>query len=326
MCTAATYQTECFYMGRTLDYEFSYGERVTITPRNYPFHFRHDGDLGHHYAMIGMAHIADNYPLYYDAVNEKGLGIAGLNFAKSAVYSEAGSGRCVAQFEFIPWVLSRCAELSEARELLKEISIVGTPFSEKFPASRLHWIIADKSGAIVVECSAEGLKVYDDPAGVLTNEPPFDQQMSRLSDFMNLSPKQPENKLGIPLEFYSRGMGAIGLPGDLSSASRFVRAAFTRANSVSGTSEEESVGQFFHILGSVEQVRGCCEVADGKYEITIYTSCWNADRGIYYHTTYNNRQISAVDMHSADLDGSTLYSCPLQDKEQIRFCDIEAHN
>ena len=326
MCTAATYQTECFYMGRTLDYEFSYGERVTITPRNYPFHFRHDGDLDHHYAMIGMAHIADNYPLYYDAVNEKGLGVAGLNFAKSAVYPEAGSGRCVAQFEFIPWVLSRCAELSEARKLLSEISIVGTPFSEKFPASGLHWIIADKSGAIVVECSAAGLKVYDNPAGVLTNEPPFDQQMSRLSDYMRLSPKQPENKLGVPLELYSRGMGAIGLPGDLSSASRFVRAAFTRANSISGKSEEESVGQFFHILGSVEQVRGCCEVAEGKYEITIYTSCWNADRGIYYHMTYNNRQISAVDMHSADLDGSALYSCPLQDKEQIRFCKTEAQN
>ena len=85
MCTAATYQTECFYMGRTLDYEFSYGEQITITPRNYPFHFRHDGDLDHHYAMIGMAHIAGGYPLYYDAVNEKGLGMAGLNFARGAV-------------------------------------------------------------------------------------------------------------------------------------------------------------------------------------------------------------------------------------------------
>ncbi len=323
MCTAATYQTECFYMGRTLDYEFSYGEMVTITPREYPFHFRHDGELSHHYAMIGMAHIADGYPLYYDAVNEKGLGMAGLNFARSAVYPKVCEGRCVAQFEFIPWVLSRCADLAEARNLLGEITLVGTPFSENFPASRLHWIIADKSGAIVVEPTAEGMKIYDDPAGVLTNEPPFGQQMSRLSDYMSLSPKQPENRLGIPLELYSRGMGAIGLPGDLSSASRFVRVAFTRANSISGSSEEESVGQFFHILGSVEQVRGCCEVAAGKYEITIYTSCWNADKGIYYHTTYNNSQISAVDMHSADLDGSTLYSVPLQDREQIHFCKAE---
>lgn len=323
MCTAATYQTECFYMGRTLDYEFSYGEQITITPRNYPFHFRHDGDLDHHYAMIGMAHIAGGYPLYYDAVNEKGLGMAGLNFARSAEYPDVGEGRCVAQFEFIPWVLSRCAGLSEARKLLGEISLVETPFSAQFPAAKMHWIIADKSGAIVVEPFADGLRIHEDPAGVLTNEPPFEQQINRLCDYMSLSPKQPRNDLGIPLECYSRGMGALGLPGDLSSTSRFVRAAFTRANSISGKSEEESVGQFFHILGSVEQVRGCCEVAEGKYEITIYTSCWNADRGIYYHTTYNNRQISAVDMHSADLDGCRLYSCPIQDREQIRVCNAE---
>ena len=72
MCTAATYQTECFYMGRTLDYEFSYGEEITITPREFPFEFRHGGTLSNHYAIIGMAHAAGGYPLYYDAVNEKG--------------------------------------------------------------------------------------------------------------------------------------------------------------------------------------------------------------------------------------------------------------
>ncbi len=325
MCTAATYQTECFYMGRTLDYEFSYGERVTVTPRNYPFHFKYGGDCAQHYAMIGMAHIADGYPLYYDAVNEKGLGIAGLNFAKSAVYSEPGGGDCVAQFEFIPRLLGCCADLAEARRLLDGIALVGTPFSEKLPAAKLHWIIADKSGAIVAEPTAQGLKIYDNPAGVLTNEPPFPQQMSRLSDYMHLSPKQPENRFSavIPLEHYSRGMGALGLPGDLSSASRFVRAAFTRANSVSGSSEEESVGQFFHILGSVEQVKGCCEVSDGKYELTIYTSCWNADRGVYYHTTYNNSRISAVSMHDVDLDGSRLYSCPIRDRQSIDYCSAE---
>ena len=92
--------------------------------------------------------------------------------------------------------------------------------------------------------------------------------MLALSNYMSLSPKQPENRWGIPLETYSRGMGALGLPGDLSSQSRFVRVAYTKMNSKSGDSEEESVSQFFHILGSVDQQRGCCEVADGKYEIT----------------------------------------------------------
>ena len=80
MCTAATYKTKDFYFGRTLDYEFSYGDEVTVTPRNFCFRFRHMSEVKTHYAMIGMAYVADDYPLYYDAVNEKGLGMAGLNF------------------------------------------------------------------------------------------------------------------------------------------------------------------------------------------------------------------------------------------------------
>ena len=80
MCTAATYQTKDFYMGRTLDYECSYGEEIVITPRHYPIEFRYAEKNENHYAIIGTAHIAEGYPLYYDAVNEKGLGMAGLNF------------------------------------------------------------------------------------------------------------------------------------------------------------------------------------------------------------------------------------------------------
>ena len=114
-------------------------------------------------------------------------------------------------------------------------------------------------------------------------------------------------------------MGALGLPGDLSSQSRFVRAAFTKLNSVSGDSEGESVSQFFHILGSVEQQRGCCLAGEGKYEITIYTSCCNADRGIYYYTTYENSQITAVDVHREELDGESLARYPMFREQQIHL-------
>ena len=170
--------------------------------------------------------------------------------------------------------------MKEVRELLAKINITGTPFAENMPAASLHWIIADADEVVTVESMKDGLKIYDNPAGVMTNNPPFDQQMFLLNNYRGLSPRQPENHFSekLPLECYSRGMGALGLPGDLSSASRFARVAFTKMNSVSGDSEEESVGQFFHILGSVEQQRGCCEVAEGKYEITIYTSCCNATK------------------------------------------------
>ena len=320
MCTAATYKSQDFYFGRTFDYEFNYGEEVTVTPRNYPFPLRHQNALTEHYAMIGIAHMAGDYPLYYVAVNEKGLGMAGLNFPGNAVYSKVQTGKDnIAQFEFIPWILSQCAAVKEARVHLAQMVLTDTPFNEQFAPAQLHWILADKNECIVIEPMADGLHIYDNPVGVLTNNPPFLQQLFSLNNYMNLSPKQPQNTFSadLPLTTYSRGMGALGLPGDLSSASRFARVAFTKSNARSGASELESVSQFFHILGSVDQQRGCCEVADGKFEITLYTSCCNTNKGIYYYTTYENHQISAVDMFGENLNEKELIKYPLIKGEQI---------
>lgn len=322
MCTSATYKTKDFYMGRTLDYEFSYGEEITVTPRNYPFVFRHVGELRTHYAMIGMAYVTDGYPLYYDAVNEKGLGMAGLNFVGNAKYQKVEANwNNIAQFEFIPWLLGSCASVVQAKERLAGIHLVGTPYSDTLPSASLHWLIADKESAITVECDKDGLHVYDNPVGVLTNNPPFPTQMFLLNQYRGISPKQPENRFSdaLSLDLYSRGMGGMGLPGDLSSTSRFVRVAFTKLNSVSGEGEVESVNQFFHMLGTVEQTNGCCEVAPGKYEKTIYTSCMNTEKGIYYYTTYENHQICAVDMRQENLDGDTLSRYPILQSEQINF-------
>ena len=321
MCTAATYKTNDFYFGRTLDYEFSYGDEVTITPRNFPFHFREQGNLNTHYAIMGMAHVIDNCPLYYDAINEKGLGMAGLNFVGNAVYREQEEGKDnVAQFEFITWILSQCATVKEARRFVEKINLLNTPFNEKLPVAQLHWIISDREESITIESVKEGINIYENPVGVLTNNPPFDKQMFNLNNYMHLSAKSPENNFSkdLNLTTYSRGMGAIGLPGDLSSQSRFVRVAFTKMNSFSGDGEMESVSQFFHILNSVDQQRGCCELDDGKYEITLYTSCCNTDKGIYYYTTYNNHQITAVDMHKENLEGNELVCYPLITEEQIK--------
>ena len=255
-------------------------------------------------------------------MNEKGLCMAGLNFVGNAGYADVREGReNVAQFEFIPWILCRCASVAEAREALGKMNLVGTPFSELLPTAQLHWLIADEHEAITVECMEGVIRVFDNPVGVLTNNPPFDRQMFALNNYMGLSPKQPKNSFSdkLSLKTYSRGMGALGLPGDLSSMSRFARVAFTKMNSRSGEGECESVSQFFHILGSVEQQRGCCEVDDGKYEITLYTSCANASRGIYYYTTYENHQITAVDLHRENLDGEALIRYPLITGENICF-------
>lgn len=320
MCTAVTYKTCDHYFGRNLDLEYSYHETVTITPRHFPFSFRKMGILPRHFAMIGMAFVAEDYPLYYEATNEKGLSMAGLNFPENAFYPEYKEGADnVSPFEFIPWILGQCATVSQARALLKGINLVNIPFSRALPLSPLHWIIADRSESIVVESMKEGLKIFDNPVGVLTNNPPFDYQMFSLNNYMALSPTPPQNHFckTLPLHTYSRGMGALGLPGDLSSQSRFIRAAFTKNNSLSGTSEEESISQFFHILTSVEQQRGCVYMGNDAYEITLYSSCCNTDKGIYYYTTYENHQITAVHMHHENLDHSALVSYELQKKQQI---------
>ena len=322
MCTAATYKTKDFYFGRTLDYEFSYGDEVTITPRNFQLNFRKEKSINSHYAMIGMAHVIENYPLYYDAINEKGLGMAGLNFVGNADYKEYVEGKDnIAQFEFITWILSQCANVKEARVLVEKMNLLNISFNDKLPVAQLHWIIADSKESITVESVKEGIKIYENPVGVLTNNPPFDIQMFALNTYMNVSTKSPENNFSNELDLnqYSRGMGALGLPGDLSSQSRFVRVAFTKMNSISGEGEEESVSQFFHILNSVDQQRGCCDLGDGKYEITIYTSCCNTNKGIYYYTSYDNHQITAVDMNRENLDGDKLIRYSLIKEEQIRM-------
>lgn len=322
MCTAATYRTKDHYFGRTLDYEVSYGEEVVVTPRNFPFHFRHMGGLSSHYAIIGMATVAGEYPLYYDATNEKGLSMAGLNFPGNADYKPLAEGKDnVATFELIPWLLGQCATVEEAKAYLARMNLANTPFSPQFPVSPLHWIIADRDCAITVESVREGIRIYDNPVGILTNNPPFDYQMTNLTNFMSLSTEPPENHFSDQLDLtpYSRGMGMLGMPGDLSSASRFVRVAFTKLHSVSGTSESESISQFFHILGSVAQQRGCVHMGEGKYEITIYTSCCNTDRGIYYYTTYENSQITGVDLHRENLDGQQLSRYPLMTGQRIHM-------
>ncbi|WP_405314722.1 choloylglycine hydrolase [Methanobrevibacter sp.] len=321
MCTASNYITDNHYFGRNFDYEISYNERVTVTPRNYELKFRKIDDIKTHYAIIGIAAGIDEYPLYYDACNEKGLAIAGLNFAGNAVYREFEEDMVnITPFELIPYLLGTCSSVSEAREALGKINLVNINFADELPLSPLHWMISDEVEAIVVEPLADGLKVYDNPVGVLTNNPPFDKQLFYLNNYRGLSNKNPENTFGVDLEEYSRGMGAIGLPGDLSSASRFAKVAFTRANSYSDNDEASSVGQFFHILGSVEQQNGCTFIDDPDlFEYTIYTSCYNTNKAILYYRTYHNSQITAVDLYRENLDSSELINYLLINEEQFNF-------
>ena len=315
MCTALTMTTEDFYMGRTLDHTCSYGEEVTITPRNFPLTFRHGPKLDHHFAFVGMACVMDNFPLYYDGFNEHGLAIAGLSFVDSARYLPPAPDRNnVASFEILPRLLGQCRSVAEARVLLENLRVTDTAFNRQFPPSPLHWLLADRQEAIVIEPMADGLHLYENPVGVLTNEPPFPEQLRRVSDGMTFSALPPENKLAprLKLPVYSYGLGAMGLPGDLSSPSRFLQAVFARENSLCGTSEAESVSQFFHLLDFISQPRGCTAIAKDVWEWTLYAACFSTRKGVYYYRTYDSHQICAVDLRQENLDGSDLIRYPLR--------------
>lgn len=315
MCTAVTYKTEDSYFGRNLDLHYSYDEKVTITPRNFPFHFRAAGlSLDRHYAMIGMATVIDDYPLYYEATNEKGISMAGLNFPGNAVFKPMDESKTnISPYEFIPYILGQCKNMSEVKSHLSQMNLVDIPFSSDLPLAPLHYMIAHGEESITIESVEEGLKIYDNPVGVLTNNPPFPYHLQRLQDFMHVTSHAPLNLFSskIKLRADSLGMGTMGLPGDYSSNSRFIRAAFVKLNSPSPSSERESVLQFFHILSSVFQPKGCSLVDDDHYEYTIYSSCINTDKGIYYYRTYDDSDIHAVKLFLEDLESTGLISYPL---------------
>jgi len=317
MCTAISFTTKDHYFGRNLDLDHHYKEEVVITSRNFPLF----NVPNKHYAIIGMATIMKNYPLYYDATNEFGLSMAGLNFPDNAYYSPSNSNKNnIPPYALIPYLLCQCRNTEEALEIIHQINIVNKAFNDELPVTPLHWIIADQNKAYTIESTQQGLQIFENSIGVLTNNPPFPYHMYNLRNFTALSNESPTNKFAPALDLkpYSLGMGAFGLPGDLSSSSRFIKAAFIKWNSICEQDEMSSVCQFFHILGSVSQQQGCVKTKLG-YEKTLYSSCCNTDKGIYYYTTYENFQITAINMFRYDLDSDRLARFPLRNSTTIFY-------
>lgn len=312
MCTAISFVGKNHYFGRNLDLDYHYEEQVVVSPRQFPL-----AGMEQHPAIIGMATVVEGYPLYYDGTNEYGLSVAALHFPGNGFYHKAKPGKeAISSFDFIPYLLTRCKNSREAWELLQNAVVTEEAFSEGYPPTPLHWLIADRDMAFVAESTAEGLKLWENPVGVLTNNPPFDSMMGHLSLYRNLSAQEGENRLvpEIDLVPISGGTGGFGLPGDFSSPSRFVRAAFALHHK----GQSEDISQFFHILSYVEQLDGCVQ-AKGRFHKTVYSSCCDTQRGIYYYCTYENRQITAVDMGKTDLCGRELTAFPLQWSQQIRW-------
>ncbi|MBQ9748351.1 MAG: choloylglycine hydrolase [Clostridia bacterium] len=321
MCTAISVMSGRFYFGRNMDYDRSFGEQVVIAPRGFPFFFCCEEACSQHYAMIGMASVMDGYPLYADAVNEKGLCMAGLQFTENACYYEEREEGFyhVSAYELIPWVLSRCATAEEARALLLRTRVTSIPFRADIPVASLHWMIADACGAMVLEVTEEGTAVLEDPVGVLTNTPPFLHHLMHLRQYAGLGNEAGHATLAeaYSLEPFSLGTGALGLPGDYSSPSRFIKAAFLRAHLFGHEDAAENIADMFHLLAAVAPIGRSVLTKEGRAHMTTYSACLDATRGIYYYNTCYNCQLTAVDLHAVNLDDRRLAIFPLKKKQQV---------
>lgn len=323
MCTSIAMKTNDFYFGRNMDLEYELNGSIVVTPRNFPLFLRKTAPLKHHYAMMGMAVLSEGFPLYAEAVNAKGLCIAGLNFPDNAYYSpkEDPDKINVSPFELVHWILGKCSCIKEVRELVKNTHLIAIPFSEHLPLSPLHWHIADRNFSVVLENTREGLFLYDDYVGVLTNNPGFPFQTTNLCQYLNLDARCPQNCFSekAHVKPFGRGLGCVGMPGDFSPASRFVKAGFLALNSVCTSDEQGSVSQFFHLLDSVAMPRGSVITEDSLYDITLYSCCINASKGIYYYKSYANNQLSAINMNRENLNSCNLKIYPVIRCQQVAW-------
>ena len=310
MCTGLAVTSGNFYFGRNLDLNYEFDQKVVITPRNFTMTYKCDASNSSHYAMIGMATIRGGFPLYADAMNEKGLCMASLNFKDFAVYpvGEVQGKKSLTSYEIINWVLQSNATVKEAREALKNVILVDIPLMDGVPVAPLHWLISDKDESIVLEQTEEGLQLIDNPIGVLTNNPPFKYHLMSLRNYRNLSVDNGENTFTdkVELKPLGVGMGGIGLPGDSSPNSRFVKATFLRSHAAFGQDNEENIALFFHILDNVAMVKGTVNGNDGTDEYTMYTACMNGTTGDYIYKTYKHISPVKFNIFDENLDTDKL--------------------
>ncbi|WP_338842592.1 choloylglycine hydrolase [Clostridium perfringens] len=314
MCTGLALETKdgLHLFGRNMDIEYSFNQSIIFIPRNFKcVNKSNKKELTTKYAVLGMGTIFDDYPTFADGMNEKGLGCAGLNFPVYVSYSKEDiEGKTnIPVYNFLLWVLANFSSVEEVKEALKNANIVDIPISENILNTTLHWMISDITGkSIVVEQTKEKLNVFDNNIGVLTNSPTFDWHVANLNQYVGLRYNQvPEFKLGDQsLTALGQGTGLVGLPGDFTPASRFIRVAFLRDAMIKNDKDSIDLIEFFHILNNVAMVRGSTRTVEEKSDLTQYTSCMCLEKGIYYYNTYENNQINAIDMNKENLDGNEI--------------------
>lgn len=300
MCTAINICSHHdSYFIRNLDLDYDICPKIIVTPRFYSIKFKNIDPILSHYSIVGLGIEQNSYPLYFDAMNEKGLSFAGLNFPILAAYHIIDKNKLnLAPYELPLYLLSKCATINEVLYELESINIIDAPFSKELKLTPLHFIISHEDTSIVIESTTKGLRVYHNSLNVLTNSPDFKYMKFYVSNFMSITDKDPVNNISPNdlLLTYSNGLGAFGLPGDYSSTSRFVRAFYNKSRFVKSKNNLENISNLFNLASSVAMPKGAVTTSNGL-EYTRYSVIYNATRGNLYYKTYENPNISKFIFH-----------------------------
>ncbi len=295
MCTAIK---KDYLFGRNLDLDYDIPFNVIYVPRNHPFSFLHLPSSNHHYAMMGMGMLVNNYPLYFDAFNEVGLAAAGLNFPNNAVFNAFQNHKNnLSPYELIPYVLSRFKNIQEVKEFLLTTNLIDVPFSKDMPLAPLHYIFADNSGSLVLEQDNSGLHVYDNPYNVLTNNPKFPQHLENAKQYLNLSNEFNNERLAnLNVVPDSVGYGSLGLPGDYTSSSRFIKALYLNKYVILPSKHSEAINAFINMLLSVSFLKGVAISKNKQDERTLYSAAMDLKDLNYAYRLENDSQNHLIRM------------------------------
>ena len=316
MCTSVFLQFSHSYFGRNLDLAYPLQCESIYIPSKFILNFKFENAIKQHYQILGVGTVINETPLLFEGINDQGLGVASLNFPRNAVFNKPQNGKInLAPYEIITYFLSLYKSLDDIKKDIDKLNITDIRFLDNLPLAPLHYLIADKSGAIVVEQSKEGLKIYDNPYQILTNNPPFSYHLENVNNYMGLSSKQIENRFSPDLNLipHSLGMGSLSLPGDASSPSRFIRAFFYKYHQDKKTSIDEERKAYFDLLAKVKVLKG--EAYDGDNpEYTVYSSCYDIDDFSLFYITYDSNVYQKFTYEKTD---DALVHNPL--KNQILF-------
>ncbi len=305
MCTGIYRPGKHPLFGRNLDLDHGYGEKPLFMPRKVNLPYRAIEPLKEGFAIIGTGILVDGYPLFFDAMNEAGMALAGLNFPGNAVFFPHAEGKNnLTPYELFTYLLRDFSSIEEARPFLARLSILDEPLNGNLPLAPLHYLLVDQKEAIVLESRAEGLLIHENPYGVLTNNPPFEAMVEFLRYHLNETPTYPLNRSGTPLKPTSIGMGSIGLPGDYSSPSRFVKAAYLNQNVVNTGSNRERLDRFFSILDAVAFIEGTALNENEVSEKTIYQVAYDLKEGTYHLRHRQSEAPKRKSLARLDLDES----------------------